>query len=32
MKANNFISPKHGSVIQITKKEADKLEKYWNKK
>lgn len=32
MKATNFVSPKHGSVIQITKKEAKKLEKYWNRK
>lgn len=31
MKAENFSSPKHGSVIHITKKEAKKLEKYWNK-
>lgn len=31
MKALNFKSPKHGSVIQITAKEADKLEKYWKK-
>ena len=32
MKATNFVSPKHGSVIQITKKEAKRLEKYWKKK
>ena len=32
MKATNFISPNHGSVIQITLKEAKKLEKYWSKK
>jgi hypothetical protein len=32
MKATNFVSPKHGSVIQITKREARRLEKYWNKK
>lgn len=31
MKAVNFISPKHGSVIQITEKEAKRLEKYWLK-
>ncbi len=31
MKAENFISPKHGSVIQITKKEAKRLIKYWSK-
>lgn len=31
MKATNFISPKHGSVIQITRKEAKRLEKYWEK-
>lgn len=32
MKAINFKSPKHGSVIPITKKEAERLENYWNKK
>ena len=32
MKAVNFKSPKHGSVIQITKEEAERLEEYWNKK
>lgn len=32
MKATNFVSPKHGSVIQITKKEAKRLEKYYKKK
>ena len=32
MKAENFVSPKHGSVIQITKKEAKRLVKYWEKK
>ena len=32
MKATNFVSPKHGSVIQITKREARRLAKYWNKK
>ena len=32
MKAVNFRSPKHGSVIQITKEEADRLEKYWEKR
>lgn len=32
MKATNFISPKHGSVIQITKKEAQRLINYWNNK
>lgn len=31
MKAVNFKSPKHGSVIQITKEEAERLEEYWNK-
>ena len=31
MKATNFVSPKHGSVIHITKKEAKRLEKYWKK-
>ena len=30
MKATNFVSPKHGSVIQITKAEAKRLEQYWN--
>ena len=34
MKITNAISPKHGSVIQITSEEADRLEQYWeeNKK
>lgn len=32
MKAVNFRSPKHGSVIQITVEEADRLEKYWEKR
>jgi hypothetical protein len=32
MKATNFSSPKHGAIIQITKKEADKLEQYWKQK
>lgn len=31
MKAINFISPKHGSVIHITAEEADRLEQYWEK-
>jgi len=26
----NFVSPKHGSVIHITKTEAKRLESYWN--
>ena len=30
MKMNNFVSPKHGSVIHITKAEAKRLEQYWN--
>jgi len=30
MKATNFSSPKHPAVIQITKKEAQKLAKKWN--
>ena len=30
MKMNNFTSPKHGSVIHITKAEAKRLEDYWN--
>ena len=29
MKLTNFISPKHGSVIHITKAEAKRLENYW---
>lgn len=29
MKLTNFQSPKHGSVIQITKEEACRLENYW---
>ena len=32
MKASNFSTPKHGSVIQVTKKEARRLEKYWSTK
>ena len=30
MKIENFTSPKHGSVIHITKAEAKRLEQYWN--
>ncbi len=30
MRATNFVSPKHGSVIQITKAEAQRLENYWS--
>ena len=30
MKITNFVSPKHGSVIHITKAEAKCLEQYWN--
>jgi len=30
MKMTNFVSPKHGSVIHITKDEAKRLEQYWN--
>ena len=30
MKLTNFVSPKHGSVIHITKAEAKRLENYWN--
>lgn len=30
MKATNFQSPKHGSVIHLTKKEARRLERYWS--
>ena len=29
MKMTNFVSPKHGSVIHITKAEAKRLEQYW---
>lgn len=29
MKIINAVSPKHGSVIQITEEEADKLDQYW---
>ena len=29
MKTSNFSSPKHGAVIQITKKEAEKLANHW---
>ena len=29
MKLTNFVSPKHGSVIHITKAEAKRLEQYW---
>jgi hypothetical protein len=29
MKTTNFNSPKHGSVIQLTRFEADKLANYW---
>ena len=29
MKATNFVSPKHGSVIHITKAEAKRLKRYW---
>lgn len=31
MKAVNFRIPKHGAVIQVTEKEARRLEKYWKK-
>lgn len=31
MKATNFVSPKHGSVIPITQKEARRLEEYYKK-
>ena len=30
MKATNFSTPKHGSVIQITRREARRLEKYYS--
>ena len=29
MKTTNFISPKHGAIIQITDEEADRLESHW---
>ena len=29
MKATNFVSPKHGSVIRISRKEAQRLVNYW---
>lgn len=29
MKAENFSSPKHGSVIHLTKQEAERLARYW---
>ena len=32
MKIENFTSPKHGSVIHITKAEAKRLEQYWNER
>lgn len=32
MKLTNFTSPKHGSIIQITAKEAKKLEQHWQSK
>ena len=32
MKATNFSSPKHGSVIQITLDEARRLERYWDER
>lgn len=31
MKTDNFMSPKHGAVIQLTKEEADKLNQHWKK-
>ncbi|NCI46536.1 glycoside hydrolase family 43 protein [Sediminibacterium soli] len=30
MKATNFFSPKHGAVIHLTKKEANRLAAYWH--
>lgn len=30
MKSANFVSPKHGAVMHITKGELDRLEKFWN--
>lgn len=32
MKATNFSSPKHGSIIHLTKKEAKRLAKHWDLK
>ena len=31
MKTTNYTSPKHGAVIHLTKKEAERLENYWMK-
>lgn len=30
MKTTNFVAPKHGAVIHLTKDEAMKLERYWS--
>lgn len=32
MKTSNFSSPKHGAVIHLTKKEAERLAKHWGTK
>ena len=32
MRALNFQSPKHGAVIQLTRAEADRLERYWKER
>jgi hypothetical protein len=32
MKLTNFTSPKHGSIVQISAKEANRLEQHWKKK
>jgi len=32
MKTTNFTSPKHGAVIHLTEKEAERLEKHWQGK
>jgi len=32
MKTTNFTSPKHGAVIHLTRKEAEKLANYWGTK
>lgn len=31
MRTQNFASPKHGAVVQITQEEADNLEAYWQR-
>lgn len=31
MKTSNFVSPKHGAIVQLTEEEVRTLEEYWNK-